>query len=69
MGGIALSWHRWRGIHRYNHEPDLYHWRMTLGFITFWLCKFCVQDRLLWLAKQVTRPRDPETATRIHGGE
>lgn len=69
MGGIILDLHGWRGFHGYHYDPDLFHFRFTFGFVTIYICKFCVADRLRWLARQVTRPRDVETATRLHGGE
>ena len=67
--GIIVDTHGWRGIHGYTDNPDLFHLRITCGFFTIFLCRFCVVDRLRWLARQTVKPRDPEQAMRINGGE
>lgn len=53
MKGLALDVHSWRGVWRWRAEPDLFHFRVTLGFVTLWLCKFCVGDRLNALARMM----------------
>jgi len=53
MKGVALDFHSWRGLFRWPREADLFHFRITLGFVTIWVCKFCVSDRFARLAKRI----------------
>jgi len=48
---MILDWHKWRGLFRWPSEPDLFHGRVTVGFLTIWVCKFCVTDRLRSIAR------------------
>jgi hypothetical protein len=50
-GGLSLDWHGWRGMFLWPREADLFHFRITLGFVTVWVCKFCVHEMLHGLAK------------------
>jgi len=58
MKGIALDFHGWRGFHGWGSEPDLFHFRVTLGWLTVWACRFCVTDRLHRLARQIAVDTD-----------
>jgi hypothetical protein len=44
--GIIFDFHGWRG---FSWDRDLFHWRVTAGFMTTMLCKFCVIDRMAML--------------------
>ena len=49
MKGLALSFHSWRGLFSWPKEADLFHFRITLGFVTIWVCRFCATDMLTTL--------------------
>jgi hypothetical protein len=53
MRGLALDFHPWRGLFRWPSEPDLFHFRITLGFVSILVCKFCVADRFASLANKI----------------
>jgi len=55
---MILDLHKWRGLFRWPSEPDLFYGRVTLGFVTVWVCRFCVTDRLNAMARIVGRDDD-----------
>lgn len=55
MKGIALDFHGWRGVFLWKREADLFHFRITFFFVTLWVCKFCVHERINKMAKAIGR--------------
>lgn len=52
-GGLSFDWHGWRGFFLWPRAADdLFHFRITLGLVTIWICKFCVHERLIQLARK-----------------
>lgn len=52
--GVTRDFHSWRGFFFWPHEPDLFHFRITAGFVTLWVCKFCVHERFNAVTRLVT---------------
>jgi hypothetical protein len=51
--GLSLDFHSWRGLFFWPAEPDLFDFRITLGFVTFWVCRRCVSDTFFKMAKRI----------------
>jgi hypothetical protein len=48
--GLSLDFHRWRGVFLWP-KRDLFHFRITFAFVTLWVCRFCVHERVIQLAR------------------
>ena len=53
---MSFGWeiHLWRG---FLVERDLFYWRLTAGFTTILLCKFCISDRLKIIAETLAEAK------------
>lgn len=58
MKGLSIDFHGWRGVFLWPRQPDLFNFRLTLGFVTLWVCRFCVSERFAILAKKIQRTEE-----------